>query len=311
MIYPKRGIVVKVKGGLGNQLFQYAAALGVASRNGLPLYVDSFTGFPNDPLYRKYRLDLYPTFVNALTEEQALQVDQSSRLERKLRGYRERFRQRYLKSTFDPAIRNLEVKKRVALEGFWISPLYFDDIADKVRERLRTPLRLSPFATAFAEKLRTTNSVGLHRRYFGLERANANKKAGWNPPPAYTLGDDYYRKAISHLRAKLGSDLTVYIFSDAPDRAANGLPSDVQIEVVNNPERHDYEDLYLLSCCKSHIIANSTFSWWGAWLGQHPDQIVCAPHFFGNLEPEKYLRDVYPPQWTVLAATPEETQPKR
>jgi hypothetical protein len=67
----------------------------------------------------------------------------------------------------------------------------------------------------------------------------------------------------------------------------------------NGPDR-DYEDLYLMAACRDHVIANSTFSWWGAWLGQAPDKIVCAPRNFSPYQGMRPLSDVYPSSWTVI-----------
>lgn len=300
MVSSNGEVVLRVKGGLGNQMFQYAAALSVAIRSNVPLAIDSHTGFPIDPLRRQYKLDRYPIAARILSEEEAYSVLHSSRFGRRFRSGRERLRQKLLRSTFDPAVCKLRVRGRLSLEGFWNSPHYFSDCADLVRSHLASPTQLSNSVISTAHRLSDTNSVALHRRYFGLERAQARPGVKWEPAAPYTLEDGYYYNAIQHMKERLGRSVHIYVFSDAPDRALQGLPPGTSATIVEIPDRTDYEDLYLFSKCRSHIIANSTFSWWGAWLGKHSEQIVCAPAFFGNVVPEKFLRDVYPTEWTVV-----------
>ena len=298
-------VVVRLKGGLGNQLFQYAAAYAVAKRNGAKLMIDSYTGFPIDPVNRKYSLDQYPIEGETLPSEECYKIADESKLERRYRSYREQLRLRVFKTMYDPGVHRLKVRNRVVMEGFWISPRYMGDLAGNIKSQLETPLELSDYALQYREIMQSCNSVSVHlRKLHGL--APDGKQLSWKYRRGipFVLSAEYYSKALDHIRAQRGKDIHIFVFSDSPARAQAEYNPGGNITFINNPTGRDYEDLYLMNQCRHHVLANSTFSWWGAWLGQAEDQIVCAPDYSSNTSNWPVVEDVYPPSWHILRERP-------
>ena len=107
----------------------------------------------------------------------------------------------------------------------------------------------------------------------------------------------YYNKAVDYLRKKLGNDIKIFAFSDDPNWVYENLKLPVEIIFINNnSSEKSYEDLRLMVNCDHNIIANSSFSWWGAWLNQNPDKIVISPQkWFGNNRMKN--PDITPSTW--------------
>jgi hypothetical protein len=288
-------LVVRLKGGLGNQMFQYAAALGVAIRNEIPLYLDPYTGFAKDAYERSFRLQHFRLSSRLLPQVECYDFLQKSRYIRAYRGYREQFRRRCLGAHFDPTVYNLRVTRDVMLEGYWQSPRFFEDVSSRIREEFRIQPELSLETRAVAEEIEAAPvSVSVHLRR--LHGCSATGKRVSNV--CFICDNEYYRKAIQHIHP-LAGPLQAFVFADGRFRSDDlDLPCPVRIVNHNGPER-DYEDLYLMSLCRHHVIANSSFSWWAAWLGIHEGTIVCAP---ANFTPHKapLIRDVYPSDWVVI-----------
>jgi len=276
-------------------MFQYAAALAIAIRNGKPLYLDPYTGFAKDAYERSFRLQYFRLSSRLLPQVECYNLLQKSRYVRAYRGYREQFRRRWFGAYFDPAVYNLRVRRDVMLEGYWQSPRFFEDVSSRIREEFRIRPELSPETRAVVEEIAAAPaSVSVHLRR--LHGCSATGKRLSNV--CFICDNQYYRKAIQHIQP-FSSLLQAFVFADGPFRSGDlDLPCPVRIVNHNGPAR-DYEDLYLMSVCRHHVIANSSFSWWAAWLGRHEGTIVCAP---ANFTPHKAppVRDVYPSDWIVI-----------
>jgi hypothetical protein len=276
-------------------MFQYAAALGIAVRNRVPLYLDPYTGFAKDAYERSFRLQHFRLSSSPLPRVECYDLLRKSRYIRAYRRYRDRFRARWLDTNFDPAIYNLRVRHDVLLEGVWQSPRFFEDISSRVRDEFTIRPKLSPQTCAVAQEIESAPaSVSIHVRR--LHGCSATGKRVSNV--FFVCDNDYYYKAIEHLQRFTGP-LQAFVFPDGPVLPGDlDLPWPTRIIDHNGPER-DYEDLHLMSLCRHHIIANSSFSWWAAWLGRHEGTIVCAP---ANFTPHKgpLPRDVYPSDWVVV-----------
>ena len=164
---------------------------------------------------------------------------------------------------------NVRPSGTLYLDGLWQSEKYFIDIAELIREDLCiAPPEDIPNRLA-SEKIRGCCAVALHLRWFDAP----DNDAGHN------LGLEYYRKAINHVRERV-DDPHFFIFSDDPAAAAAKLSfssSKVTCVEHNRGDDNAYRDLWLMTQCQHFIIANSTFSWWGAWLGEGEGKIVLAP----------------------------------
>ncbi len=268
-------IIVRIKGGLGNQLFAYAAARRLAIVNQAELVIDDVTGFSRDLQYkRQYALDCFCIPVRKATSNERLEP-----FERYRRGIikwtsdKKPFLERsYLEQEgidFDRRLLDLKVNGTLYLDGLWQSENYFKDVEQTIREDLRITPPEDSENLEMAEKIVGCNAVALHVRWF--EDPNS---AG-----VHNLSIEYYQQAIALIEQKVNSP-HYFLFSDNPAAAAKkiNLPEQNVTFVSHNlGDKNAYADLWLMSQCQHFITANSTFSWWSAWLGSNPTKVITTP----------------------------------
>jgi hypothetical protein len=181
------------------------------------------------------------------------------------------------------------------IEGRWQSPRFFRDVSSRVREEFRIGSELSPETRAVAKEIEAAPaSISIHLRRLHAYSATGKRVSS----TVFICNNEYHRQAIQHIQP-LARPLHAFVFADGPLRAGElDLPCPMRIVNHNGPDR-DYEDLYLMSLCRHHVIANSSFSWWAAWLGTDETGVVCAP---ANFTPHQgpFIQDVYPPDWIVI-----------
>jgi hypothetical protein len=299
-------VIVNIFAGLGNQMFQYATARRLALKLGVELKLD-LSSFDRCQ-FRKYQLDRFciSSQVASAAEVQALcgqeRHDLVSRAARKARylmnrqlGFRWGGLVKEKHFHFDPAM--LTLPDNVYLFGLWQTEKYFVDSADAIRADFQ--LRDAPAgrnAELISTMKETREAVSLHvRRGDYVSDPHSNQSHG-------VCGLDYYQRAIEHMTRSLASP-HFFVFSDdiAWARENLRLPSLGTFIDHNGPD-HGVEDVRLMSHCQHHIIANSSFSWWGAWLNPSKGKIVCAPRqWFGlNAKKQRSAVDVIPASWEVL-----------
>ena len=197
---------------------------------------------------------------------------------------------RWNKSSFNPAILNLP--DNIYLEGYWNSEKYFIDFADIIRREFTLKIPQSGKNKELAEMIGSTQSVSIHiRRGDYILDEQANKTHGM-------CGLDYYHSCVEHLAGAVGEP-HFFVFSDDPAWCRDNLRLPCSVTFVShNDMQHSYEDLRLMTLCKHNIIANSTFSWWGAWLNPNKDKIVFAPRkWFNDGKKKKHSSDIIPLRW--------------
>ena len=189
---------------------------------------------------------------------------------------------------FDPAV--LDSRAPCYLKGYWQSPRYFTAIEPQIRRELTVSAPLEGQNRAVADRIRASLAVSVHvRRGDYAANEQTNKFHG-------TCSAEYYYAAEKLLQSRVGP-LTLFVFSDEPQWAQENLRFASPTVVVghNQPDRA-HEDLRLMTMCRHHIIANSTFSWWGAWLCDEPDKVVVAPrNWFSEGGPR--TDDLIPKDW--------------
>jgi hypothetical protein len=260
-------IIVKLIGGLGNQMFQYATARRLALVNQTILKLD-ISGYAQQKVtssregFRSYHLGYFTIQEEIASPEEIryLTVAVQSRLKRmmnkilRLTGLIPHYSiVTERKSIFNPQI--LDLHGNVYLEGYWQSWKYFSDIHEVLHSEFVPRQALSSPSLEVAEVIGNTMSVGIH-----IRRGDYI----FDPKTRLFHGEcnlDYYRKCVRLLQEKVGN-LHLFIFSDEPDWVQDNFKTEHPMTIVNHngPDR-DYEDLYLLSLCKNLIIANSSFSW--------------------------------------------------
>ena len=275
-------IQVMLRGGLGNQMFEYALGLALAKKHTTGLLVD--TTYLNDRFPRKnftfrhYELDIFKvdpkiTALSRFSKKMPIPGAWLG-LDFGLIAVRDRLGMRALVREKDGLRADLSVLDAgddVCLWGFWQSEKYFEDAKDEVRQAFRFRAELSSEAAALAEKIRATQSVSLSVRRGDYLRAGNAKIYG-------DTDTAYYDAAVKYIASRVPSP-HFFIFSDdiawCREHIKPLFPTTYVPDELRNPEwRYVLE---LSSLCKHQIIANSTFWWWAAWLNQNPDKIVIAP----------------------------------
>jgi hypothetical protein len=299
-------VVARLQGGLGNQLFIYAAARRLSLKNNVPLKLDITSGYERDYYQRTYRLNHFNIGAEIASPYQSFKgiLGRVRRQILRIISRHRKFEHRvYLDEEsreFDPRLLNLQVKGIIYLEGFFAREKYFKDIERIIRDDFQIVTRHDAENLALAGQIQSTNSVCLHvRRLHGLP----SKTEAKSNPSISSLSRDYYKKGIEIIARKIAEPV-FYCFGDYPQWFVDNIKIDYPITIINhNKDEKDYEDLWLMSLCKHFIIANSTFSWWGAWLSNYHDKIVIVPDAtcYANLSGASiFKRDVIPTGWLAI-----------
>jgi hypothetical protein len=305
-------IIVRLFGGLGNQMFQYATARRLAKKHSTLLKLD-IGEFKSYKLH-KYGLGCFHLTENLATHSEIKFILGSSSFffmansDSKLKSLIRRGIRKVCKkfpldkpwsnrllieksSDFDSNI--LSAPNNVLLDGYWQSEKYFSDIKDILHHDFSIKYNQSDENRKLGSLIQKTNSISLHvRRGDYVTNAKSNRILG-------TCGQQYYARSIDYI-CRYVENPHFFIFSDKPVWVRNNLRIDHSFTIVDcNDASRNYEDLRLMNMCKHNIIANSTFSWWGAWLNSNPDKIVCAPKSW-LATPRYSCVDLVPNSWVRL-----------
>lgn len=314
-------VVSKIFMGLGNQMFQYAAGRSLSLYKRVPhkLDISSYEGYP----LRKFELDSFFTInpqkvtKQEITKYQITQPVKSvwNKLfpAHKIRFYGLPYEERGINRTivqlnerFSPAY-----KKRTYLEpdyhfstyffktpddvfliGYFMSWRYFEKFDKEIREDFTVRRDLVSHLSDIETEIRNNNSVSIHiRRSDFTSEKNALLHG--------VIPTTFYKKAIQEISSRTPSP-HFYVFSDDISWVKENLQTEFPLTFISNEvTKTAIEDFYLMTVCNHNIIANSTFSWWAAYLNSNPGKIVIAPEKWYNVSPYNY-KDVYPLSWTVL-----------
>ncbi len=300
-------ITINLRGGLGNQLFQYAFGRSVTERLSKKLGHAVELGLDaneyDDPQYavlntaRKFALDNFDIKARVISAEESkrfnsIPVKVWRRITRKL----ELMTNRGNSWIFNPV--HLNCHDGSYHVGYWQSEKYFADVGDQIRKDVSLKVSPGPEASKYEGLItRAPISLSLHIR-----------RTDYVTDPTFnnaTCDLDYYSRAFAEITRLLNADnsaspvnpqnICAFIFSDNIEWARANLKLPCQMIFVSQPGIKDFEELMLMSKCNHHIIANSTFSWWGAWLDPSPKKIVIAPTFWAN--PNIPAPDIIPDTW--------------
>lgn len=301
-------IISRLSGGLGNQMFQYATgrALSVLHNTEIKLDVSWYEDIRPGTTPRRYQLDIFNITAPLAHKKDIKPFQKESHFEfiRNIKslflvfgiGHRKIYREKHYH--FDPKLPKLVPP--LYLEGYFQSPKYFENISKIIQKEFTLKKGLNGEAKKIAEQIKNRECVSLHvRRADYVSNKSTNQFHG-------TCTPEYYRKAIETLLEKFNTQdpanskkLQFFIFSDDTDWVKQNIKipgSEANIHYVSDLGFTDYEELTLMSHCKHNVIANSSFSWWGAWLNPNPGKIVIAPkRWFAN--PKINTGDLMPADW--------------
>lgn len=268
-------VIVKILGGLGNQLFQYALYRNLQEM-GKEVYLD-ISVLDTDEYRKKNNITLFPKInIKQTDKETCKRLSDSSnqiisRIRRKIFGKRSTYFSEDYNLHFQEEVLS---KDNIYLVGCWQSELYFYQIREKLLEELIFPKDIG----SENEKLLLDmgdKSASIHIRRGDYLQGRAKQLYGG------ICTDKYYDNAVSYLRNKYGN-IHFYIFTNDVDWARQKY-KDKDMTIVDwNQGSNDYLDMYLMTKCHYNIIANSSFSWWGAWLNNHQDKEVISPQIWFN-----------------------------
>lgn len=276
-------VIVKIKGGFGNQLFTYASAYAISQELQQNLIMDKviydldyFRKFELPSLSLKYDQMLISKFVPN-TKVKTLIYKVLRRL--KLKGFTEVHEKKEF--SFDENIYNLSGD--IYLDGYWQNYRYFHKYYKDLSEMFVPRETPRKEVTDYITSLRGVNSVAMHVRRGDYKTFNGGK----------CLSLDYYIKAMEYFNS---NDVQFYVFTDDIDFCEKNLPNSENINYVSRSEKlTDIEEFFIMKECKNFIIANSSFSWWAAYLSeQKADSLIVAPVV------DMWKRDFYPDEWVAL-----------
>lgn len=284
--------IVKFNGGLGNQMFQFAFARALELKTGIKTIFDM--SFFEKRYARPFELDIFglkvPAVKNFLTK---LHLQAIWTLRKKLNGKNFFGLNFYSEPHFEFDKNLFNLKPNTYIEGFFQSEKYFAQIENELRSDFQFKNKPDEQNQKLIEKIETTNSISLH-----IRRGDYVQKKRYQNAYA-TCCLDYYRRGVEYI-SKNAENPILFIFSDDIEWVKENLKLPYEcVYVSHNTGAKSYEDMRLMSLCKHNIIANSSFSWWGAWLNNNKEKIVIAPLKWFN--DEKIIQtDVIPTNWVRL-----------
>lgn len=282
----KRMKIIKILGGLGNQMFQYALYLAIKNRyqdEEVKIDTSCFRGYP---LHNGYELDKLfsikadeATFMDKLkiaypyTHYRIWQVLHKLRLRRSTMLI-EDSKGAYAGNVF-------HMDKDCYYDGYWQNERYFKDIRPEILQAF-TPKVISHQNLEFCEKMKLRKCVSIHIR-----------RGDYVNHPLYggICDKAYYQRAITYIQRNTNCDFYIIFSNDIEwcEKNLSDLLVSKEVTYVNwNKGKNSYQDMYLMSRCNYNIIANSSFSWWGAWLNYHEDKIVICPTKWNNIKSSKF-----------------------
>jgi hypothetical protein len=292
-------IVSYIAGGIGNQLFMYATGRRLAIKNNTDLKLD-ISSYKNDSFKRDFCLNHFNIKAEIASEYESFQTC--------FGNFRKKWRWRISKrlpfhlknfivedpnsDDFYNKMMNLKIGKNrnVYLHGYW-GEKYFKDIAPIIRDELKVITKHDEENLAVAEKIKSCNAICLHARRLHLVPNQKNPKPN---PDAEQVSNEFYQSAIQEIESKIQNP-HFFCFADYHPWIKENLIFNSPVKYIthnnkNGDESKNYEDLWLMSLCKHHIIANSTFSWWGAWLSDNEQKILIKPSAKDLIKPHVATR---------------------
>lgn len=285
-------IIVKFNGGLGNQMFQYAFARAIEKKTGVKTVFDM--SFFKKRYARPYELNIFN--LNAKFVEDfwlKLKLKIIWKLRKRLNGKRFLGLKLYSEPNFEFDAEVFNIDPNTYVEGFFQTEKYFKDIEKELRTDFQFKNLPDDENQKLINKINATNSISLH-----IRRGDYVQKKRYQNLYA-TCSLDYYKKGVEYITKNFPTPV-LFIFSDDIEWVKENLNLPYgSFYVSHNTGNKSYEDMRLMSLCKHNIIANSSFSWWGAWLNNNKEKIVIAPQRWFN--DEKIIQtDVIPESWIKI-----------
>ena len=285
-------IIVQLQGGLGNQMFQYACGRALAEKYHTILALDTqwFLSATAKLQHaeRKYMLDHLNVNASILLVEKVERLKKHFHIiSQDFNSYGFSFKLSWLAEKYHPVYRRFQSvveqeeeqtitnivsskNKSLYLQGYWQNENYFNEIKNTLLQEFSLKDGFSEKDESLAESLRSTNSVGIHIRrgdYVSIEKVNQFHGV---------LPVSYYQNAVEYIENEVNNPV-FFVFTDDPDWCRENLQIKNNFTLLSNDQRNSAHELLLMSSCRHQIIANSSFSWWAAWLNRYDQKIIIGP----------------------------------
>lgn len=275
-------VILHFSGGLGNQMFEYALYCALLHAGANPKI--DLTHYGKQKTHNGYELEkIFNLNACYCGQTERLFFKNYGKLKSKLLGkpYKEKIADQYFFHKDVPQLKNGYLK------GYWQSENYFLPVAEKVRQAFTFPAPKDERNKIILEKIQYTSSISIHIRRgdYLVDGRNCVLDAG------------YWQQSIEYINHRV-PNACFFVFSDDIEWTKNNLQIPDAIFIDWNKGKESFWDMFLMSKCRHNIIANSSFSWWAAWLNQNQQKIVLSPqnwmpHFTGT-------RDLIPKSWTTI-----------
>lgn len=272
-------IITNLYGGVGNQMFQYAAGYAASKAANAILYVDlsAFREYKT----RNFELEKFGFKINYASEDDIKELNKKHFFGKTL------FKDK--KKTFYPEI--LKIRHSAYLKGYWQSEKYFGHIRDDILELFEFK-NLDFIENAdIIQKIRSTNSVSVNLRLGDYINNEEYKKI------YFLCTKEYYKNALKYICAQVENPM-FFVFSDEIEKTHEYLPEKYAYTFVKSANWQ--EDMYFMKNCKHNIVANSSFSWWAAWLNNSPQKIVVSPSRWLTKDSGICDKDMIPASWVKI-----------
>lgn len=263
-ISTKNIIIVRVLGGLGNQLFIYAFARYLSLELPCSVFLETRTGFLRDSYERVYRLNKYNIKLKTCPWYYAIFYPLRKRysaITKLIFGNITFLNDTEFLKNPELAFKSIRESKKTFLDGYWQYPKYFANYERIIKNELSVKNKINNQNTQMADKMKQCNSIAIHLRRVHYDTL---------------LELVYYKKAILKIKTKI-KDPVFYVFSDDIEWCRQNFKTDDIFVFVDHNSCDEIAELWLMSQCKHFIIANSSFSWWGSWLSQNYEKIIIMP----------------------------------
>lgn len=290
-------IIVRLNGGMCNQMFEYAFGRGLSEKLNCALYFDDSGVLENRKAHVKYALGDFNTKVQFASKEMISSVLTP-------RFYLRRRLYKVFRIPFSYADTHLaeksfgydsdfeKITKSSYLEGLWQSPKYFENIADKIREEFRLKREDELKKHPLYGEISNSNSVAVHVRRGDYIKNRRYAKI------LYVCKEGYYRRAAEYMRSRVENP-KFFVCSDDPTWVEQNLDLGGDFTLVKS--KSHFEDFFLMQSCKHNIISNSTFSWWSAWLNTNPEKVVACPDRWFTAASKNDGTSIEPDDWVKIS----------
>lgn len=287
-------IAIRLTGGLGNKMFQYALYKSIVT-SGKEALIDDFSFLPSWDFEIIKLQQIFPNASYEIAPRKLIEQYEGRSLF--LNKIRRRLNFLFKKKIivdkslkFNPLISKLQGD--FFLSGLWQSEKYFLDYREIIKDSFQFKKFRDEKNISLSEELSQVSSVAIHiRKGADYERKNV----------IGTCDKNYYKRAIKLIQKRV-KEPNFYIFTDNEKWVCENI-TEIDYTLVNwNPTSgiENYLDMQLMSCCKHNIIANSSYSWWGAWLNSNPDKIILCPEKWYNKHSYLNTSDLIPETWIKL-----------